>query len=795
MRYAVNKVNNNNAELLFGMKAYYRIVDTCRNMLTLSRSFKGNLQSYYMGIIGPTTSDQALLASVVHGAYDAAVVSHSATSQVFDDRQTYFNFFRTVPSDFMQINAIIAILKHFNWTYVSIVYSHGQYGRSGAEQLSRKFIPMGGCIARQREMPMEPKELDYVKVIKDLASATKAKVIVLFTLPQDTSILLAKAEKHHYNKVTWVSSTGWKINSVIPNQAAKGALLLRYKNPISKDFEKYFMNLTLNQNRYAWFKEFWSEVFNCSVGTVGDTRAKCLGNESLHSSTFKLDSGSVYPILTAVDSILCALRNSIIQRCPNQTMPCIRRTLLFTYYFEKGIVSNLNSGNSSCPQFGNSVRMNKYGYYDTGIEIMNFDGNGYNKVGEWFYNDSLSGGLLSMTKLKNMVWNQNSIQASFCSMPCKLGEIKFHGVDGCCFTCKRCSDNAIVLNDTCVECFDYEIPNHDKTNCKKLPTRYMRNVHHAVHFSVICSSVGVAANTVALAVFLKHRKSRIVKAASVELTAFIFAALYICFLSPLTYLVIPSRVICGLQRFIVGISLTSCYTPLMLKINRIYRIFKAAETSIRKPVLVSSKSQVLICLGLLCLQLLLGVMWVVSNAPSITKIIPPRRNEVAVICNSEVFQIGFNLIPALILMIICTFYAYKTRRFPSNFNEALSIFTAMYISCFIWGIFITLIIFLEMDKGKVFALWFTIANFTTVIGFITLICLLGPIIKKLYTQHEIMPEREMFSNASPSPATIHRAQHQEIDVLPSINEAVEHVAVADICLQKRVATKEDCMSP
>ena len=764
MRYALDQVNKNNSELLFGMKAKFRIVDTCRNILTLSRTFKGNLQQFYMGIIGPTTSDQGLLASVVHGAYHAAVVSPSATSQLFEDRTAYFNFFRTVPSDNVQVRALIDVLSFFNWTHISIVHSDGEYGRKGTEETIIRFKNQGGCIARRNAIPMDPHSADYEKIVKDLASATDSNVVVLFTLPEDTTALLAAAENHYPRKFTWVSSTAWVIESVVPNSAAKGSILLRYKSSRDPMFENYFMNLTLKNNNYTWFREFWSDIFKCSIGKANDTRIKCSGNESLHDSAFQLDSTSAQPVLSAVDSIICALRKSIIKWCQNRDLACISRVQRSTFDFEKDIVTFLSNENTSCPELPHSVSMNQYGYYDRNIEIMNFDGEQYKPIGEWSYNQSIQKGHLSMMSLNSIVWNEQNTPKSFCYVPCKIGEIKSFKRDDCCFFCQKCKENEIVVNNTCITCDGLEMPDRQRSICVKLPNKFMHNVHNASYISIAFSLVGTLANTLVIILYIKNRKLRMVKATSIELTSFIFTALYLCFLAPMLYLIKPSQEICGLQRFVIGISLTSCYTPLLLKTIRIYRIFKASEKLVRNPALVSSRSQILICFGILFLQLMLGILWVLKEKPSIVHLLLPNEQKKAVVCSSKSFNIVFNLIPAVILMIACTIYAFKTRKFPSNFNEALRIFTAMYLSCFIWGIFITLVIFLESDKTKVFAMRYTIANFTTVIGLVMLIVLFGPMVKKLCTQADSEPDACVFTNTFQVPIPRSRPETMDFDV-------------------------------
>ena len=787
MRYALELANKNNSELLFGIKSHFWISDTCRNVPTLVRSFSKSLGRYYMGIIGPTTSDQGLLTSIVHGAYDAAVVSHSATSQIFDKRDSYSNFFRTVPSDSRQVNALIDILMHFNWTYVSTVRSYGEYGSSGMEHLLEEFRLRGGCVARQKTLPSKAKAADFEKVINDLKSAPKAKVVVLFTTLGDVNRLLEAAEKLNCDKVTWLSSTTWKIPSVIRTAAAKGALTLSYKIPKHEKFKKHFMGLKLKNNTYSWFEEFWSKVFRCNTGKVTMKYDKnCTGTESLESSDFQMVEESVGSVLSATASVLCALRKSIIKRCPKMARSCIISTLTRTYNFERDVVKNLKNGTTYCPEFHHSVQFNQYGFYDRPLEVFNFDGKSYRKVGEWSYDLLYKTGSLRWTD--KIIWRENSETKSFCSVPCKVAEVRLINDNGCCYSCKKCHHNSITVNNTCFSCSDLEIPDRSRTRCQQRPKINMLQAKVGSSVSIACSLLGAIANTIVAAVLIKHRQSRIVKATSIELTLFISMALYICFLAPIFFLMRPTKVTCGLQRFIVGISLTSCYTPLMLKVTRVYRIFNAAHTTTQRPLLVSRKSQIIICAVLIGLQLLLGIMWVLTEKPKITLKRLPDRNLVAILCQSSTFNVIFNLIPAFILMMICTVYAYKTRQFPTNFNEALSTFIAMYLSCFLWGIFITLIIFLEMDKGKVLLLGFVIANFTTAIGFVTLGALFGPLLRRLYRMHDVQPGRQMFSTAMSSvavnsPATTHATRDGQ--VLATINEDKEVRVVGSIIHRRK----------
>ena len=62
------------------------------------------------------------------------MVGATTTSEILSDKSKYEYFLRVVPSDFYQGRAIIDILLHFNWTYISAINSPGSYGESGKFQ-------------------------------------------------------------------------------------------------------------------------------------------------------------------------------------------------------------------------------------------------------------------------------------------------------------------------------------------------------------------------------------------------------------------------------------------------------------------------------------------------------------------------------------------------------------------------------------------------------------------------------------------------------------------------------------
>lgn len=64
----------------------------------------------------------------------------------------------------------------------------------------------------------------------------------------------------------------------------------------------------------------------------------------------------------------------------------------------------------------------------------------------------------------------------------------------------------------------------------------------------------------------------------------------------------PTNLLCGLQLFLTGFFFTAIYAALFTKTNRIARIFKAGRKSAKRPNFISPKSQLVICGGIMVVQ-------------------------------------------------------------------------------------------------------------------------------------------------------------------------------------------------
>ena len=77
----------------------------------------------------------------------------------------------------MQVQAIVHILLHFNWTYVSVVYTEGGYGQKAVERLLTLTADSGICVGATVPVAVGQKQPSFPGIIDNLYKAgTGAKV-------------------------------------------------------------------------------------------------------------------------------------------------------------------------------------------------------------------------------------------------------------------------------------------------------------------------------------------------------------------------------------------------------------------------------------------------------------------------------------------------------------------------------------------------------------------------------------------------------------------------------------------
>ena len=180
--------------------------------------------------------------------------------------------------------------------------------------------------------------------------------------------------------------------------------------------------------------------------------------------------------------------------------------------------------------------------------------------------------------------------------------------------------------------------------------------------AIAIATFGIFLTLLVSGLFYKYRETPVVKASGRELSSLLLVGILSCFAVTYILPLRPSVFSCALQRFLIGICFTIVYSALLTKTNRISRIFKASKKSAKRPNFIQPKSQLIICSCLISVQLIVYLLWIAFQSPVAIHHYPTRKDN-QLICASRInFTFLFVFLYPILLVIICTYYAFLTRK-------------------------------------------------------------------------------------------------------------------------------------
>ncbi|XP_019868539.2 metabotropic glutamate receptor 7-like [Aethina tumida] len=733
MLYAIDEINAD-ADLLPNVTLGALIIDSCSSdtyaleqSMEFVRSYMNQDMTEYKcdsgkppvhvphkpitAVIGASFSVVSIMVANILRLFKIPQISYASTSTELSDKSRFEYFSRVVPPDNFQAQAMVEIIKELGWKYVSTVAVEGDYGERGIASFIAYSLEAGICIAVTEKVLRNSKTEDFDRIIERLVQKS-ARAVVLFVDEDNTRKLLqATIRANKTGHFLWIGSDSWgaKVYPVREQEiAAEGAItILPHRNAI-KEFDDYYRSLrpyidndTCNSSvgtnvqhyansslvincRNGWFREFWSQHNKCGFDNQQFKR-KCTGHEVI---TGYEQEGLVPFVVDAVYAAAHAIHNIIADTCG-----------VDPFYFCAKLDTQQQQHQQ--PLFG--TRLLKYlrnvsfiGRQQTEVKF-NIDGDAYGSYniyqyqrhedGKYDYVQIGSWKEVLDLNLSRIQWNgTDEIPTSICSEPCPSGHIRNYQ-DQCCWVCVSCREDAYVFNDSCKSCLPGYAPNNDKTECIKLKALVIEWLSPWALVPLIFSSVGILVTIFTTCVFVRYNKTPVIMASGRELCYVLLSGILSCYSMSFIILSKPTVETCAVMRVGLGLCLSICYSAIFTKTNRISRIFNRGVKTIKRPVYTSPISQVAIALGIVSIQLIGAIVWLVIERPDIREIYPYPLTAVLT-CRVSTFSLIMSLVYNMILIILCTWYAFKTRKIPENFNEAKYIGFTMYSTCIVWLAFL-----------------------------------------------------------------------------------------------------------
>ena len=714
MVYAVNKINNDPA-LLRGVTLAFEIMDTCTS---ISKALEDALKFITVqrtsgtccdisGIVGPASSDESIIVANLVRLFQIPQISYASTATPLSDKSRYDYFFRTIPPDDLQARALVDIAIYFNWSYVIAINSNDQYGTSGMDAFTKQFTERNDtrrCIAIRIQVSASPSEMEADLAIQMILRpyVSNASVVVLIgQLATANAILEAVARRRLLDQtfskrnLTWLASDAWGDQlSQYHSSIATNIIAVIPKYNASRGFDDYFQSLTPQNNaQNPWFTEYWEHTFNCSLNNVSTQSAwlpRCNMSQKIGPASGYRQNSKVSFTIDAVYAIAHAIDNLQRDECSGDDI-CDKivlysngRTSINGELLKRYLQSVNFSGESAAV-----IRFNQNGdqqgsYFIKALKVIN---------GKYFF--EIIGLWDSSTYIllfeKTPTWSlMEEAPRSICSEKCKAGERSeiVPGGSYCCWTCVPCmGSNEISTGAQCVTCPRGFKPNGNKTQCTYITPSALNWSSPWTIIIVLSSSLGIVATISMITIYVGFRNQPLIKASSRELSGVLLTGILLCYLLPIFFVMKPSAIICASRRFGVGFCFSICYSALLVRTNRIHRIFNRETITLHPPPLISSRSQLAMTAGFVLVQIAIAVIWLVIERPGIDFNFSDTVTEIK--C-SESPHIGLSVTLGynLILLICSTYYAFRTRKIPQNFNEAKFINLTLYTICIVWLAFI-----------------------------------------------------------------------------------------------------------
>uniref|UniRef100_A0A1B8Y5X6 G-protein coupled receptors family 3 profile domain-containing protein n=1 Tax=Xenopus tropicalis TaxID=8364 RepID=A0A1B8Y5X6_XENTR len=626
------------------------------------------------------------------------------------------SFLRTIHNANYEVFALAQLLKYFNWTWVGIIFSDNDLGRSGAQLVSREIENNGGCIAFNEILPIV-NFMESVYRIIDVIQKSRATAIIAYCTIESFIPLIEEASIHNITDKVWLGTTSWTISSDFPRKdfltTLNGSLGIAVQNRKIPGFKEFLYNIHPSVSLDDLLvKTFWENAFQCvwpENGTYNNSSPAphredivwCTGKERVDSidpnifdvSKFRF-THKVHNAVLSVAHALHQMNNCVPGKGPFKNGSCAdiynHQPWQLLHY-----IKHIRFNNTA----GDEIYFDENGDVPLYLDILNWQmfpngSNQYVDIGG-FDARAPKGQELKIQNNK-ILWNigQDKIPVSVCSDPCPRGHRRatIQGQKICCFDCLPCSEGEILNpkdNSECLKCPEDQWPDGMKERCLPKIIQFL-SYDEPLGSSLACISVLFCLITFsAFCLFIAKRKTPIVKANNRELSYLLLISLMFGFLCSLAFIGRPNLKTCMIRQVLFAVIFSFCISVILAKTVTVIMIFSATNPDSKLKRLVGLRIPVYIVPVCTMVQIILCIVWLARAAPFAEFNMAAEIGIIVIECN-EGSRVLFACVLGYmgLLAAISLLVAFLARKLPDTFNETKFITFSMLVFASVWLTFI-----------------------------------------------------------------------------------------------------------
>lgn len=355
-------------------------------------------------IVGAAFSGVSMATASLTGLFHVPVISYASTSRLLSDRSRFLYFYRTVPSDNLQAQAVRDLLVALKWHLVVVLASDNEYGRSGTtalKQIIQNHSTQHICVVVDELFSRKGSKEEMETIFEKIKQFPQAMVIILYAEFPDAKYFFEEAKTASLMNYLFIASDSW-VGSTEVTQGADDVFhsIIGLRPPIVSmpTFDSYFMESLLKNNSVNPWAHECKKTLNCDEGNI----SQCYSG--VHHD------GYVPYVIDAVFSVAHALH--AILNC--STSACTKKWSDVDIRDLSRFIQNVSFPGYSRQNFSFNKEGSTRGQYD--IYHLRKGSLTYSKLGSWSeYSPNLSGILGHGTT--------SEFPVSICSNDCKKGVV------------------------------------------------------------------------------------------------------------------------------------------------------------------------------------------------------------------------------------------------------------------------------------------------------------------------------------------------------------------------------------
>lgn len=249
------------------------------------------------------------------GLFHVPVISYSSTSRLLSDRSRFQYFYRTVPSDNLQAQAVTELLRALKWHLVIALASDNEYGRSGITALKQSIVSSTSqqiCIVVDELFSRKGSKEEMKLIFQKIKQFSQARVIILYAEFPDAVYFFEEAKMESLENYMFIASDSWiGSTEVIHDADDVFHSIIGLRPPVISMpmFDSYFMkSLLKNKSKNPWTTECKNKLI-CDDGSVG----RCYSGVH-HDGYVPYVIDAVFSVVHALHAMLKCSANACVKK-------------------------------------------------------------------------------------------------------------------------------------------------------------------------------------------------------------------------------------------------------------------------------------------------------------------------------------------------------------------------------------------------------------------------------------------------------------------------------------------------